>query len=164
MPCLRSMQTTNRYEHSLDSAMRPVRPDGISRRIREHPLLRAPHFHGPHLHEVCARRRHDPHGHCGVSVKTSSESESVARRTPDPGEEIDLAEEHPVQFPFRSGIWGSSPRLATNEIAGARWFTARCRCRQQLLALPRGETSAPPPSSRRRWRSFASVIAAIREH
>lgn len=42
MPCLRSMQTTNRYEHSLDSAMRPVRPDGISRRIRENPCCALP--------------------------------------------------------------------------------------------------------------------------
>jgi len=33
----RDMQTTIRYEHSLDSAMRPVRPDGTSRRTREHP-------------------------------------------------------------------------------------------------------------------------------
>lgn len=33
----RDLQSTNRYEHSLDSAMRPVRPDGISRRTREHP-------------------------------------------------------------------------------------------------------------------------------
>lgn len=43
----RDMQTTNRYEHSLDSAMRPVSgpvlvqpwfsPDGISRRTRENP-------------------------------------------------------------------------------------------------------------------------------
>jgi len=33
----RDMQTTIRNEHSLDSAMRPVRPDGTSRRTREHP-------------------------------------------------------------------------------------------------------------------------------
>lgn len=33
----RDMQTTIRYEHPLDSAMRPVRPDGMLRRTREHP-------------------------------------------------------------------------------------------------------------------------------
>jgi hypothetical protein len=38
----RDLQTTIRYEHSLDSAMRPVRPDGTSRRTREHPCVARP--------------------------------------------------------------------------------------------------------------------------
>jgi hypothetical protein len=33
----RDMQTTIRYEHSLDSAMRPVRPDGMSTTDSRHP-------------------------------------------------------------------------------------------------------------------------------
>jgi hypothetical protein len=38
----RDLQTTIRYEHSLDSAMRPVRPDGTPRRTREHPCVARP--------------------------------------------------------------------------------------------------------------------------
>jgi len=34
---------------------------------------------------------------CGVSMKTSSETESVATRPLDPGEEIDLTEEYPFK-------------------------------------------------------------------
>jgi len=48
----RDLQSTNRYEHSLDSAMRPVRPDGISRRTREPPLRRATPLLGTHCWEV----------------------------------------------------------------------------------------------------------------
>jgi hypothetical protein len=112
----RDLQSTNRYEHSLDSAMRPVRPDGISRRIREHPLRRATPLLGTHCWESIEGDLHwrasrlsdlleilratgDPDSMttCGVSMKTSSETESVATRPPDPGEEIDLTEEYPFK-------------------------------------------------------------------
>jgi hypothetical protein len=70
----------------------------------------------------------------------------VATRPLDPREEIDLAEEHPIQFPFRSGIRGSSPRLATNGIAGARWFSQRAAFAASFsLALPRGRPARRPP-------------------
>lgn len=52
------MQTTNRYEHSLDSAIRPVRPDGTSRRTREHPCG-APR-EGASLSRVARRGDLDP--------------------------------------------------------------------------------------------------------
>lgn len=102
---IRDMQTTIRYEHSLDSAMRPVRPDGISRRTREHPCDAPPDL-GYLLLESCASRRPGRHDHCGVSVKSSSESESAARRSLDPGEEIDPTEEHTLKpYPIRdSGV------------------------------------------------------------
>lgn len=84
----RDMQTTNRYEHSLDSAMRPVRPDGISRRTREHPW-----------DAFLLQRRTAPAATwtprpLRVSVKTSSETESVATRPLDFLSGVDLAEEH----------------------------------------------------------------------
>jgi hypothetical protein len=106
MPCLQTCKRRNRYEHSLDSAIHPVRPGGISRRTREHPcgahpgrvslsraLFREPLLREPLLRD-CAPRRPGAHDHCGVSVRTSSETESVARRSPDLREEIDPTRKH----------------------------------------------------------------------
>jgi len=141
MPCLRSMQTTNRYEHSLDSAMRPVRPDGIPRRTREHPCVRAPIW-GISCWRVAPRGDLEPHVHCGVSVKTSSESESVATRSPDPGEEIDLTEEHTLKpYPIRDS--GVLPSPCHERDLQRTPVKARCRSRQHLLSLPRREAGAP---------------------
>jgi hypothetical protein len=139
------MQTTNRYEHSLDSAIRPVRPDGISRRTREHPcdarsgegasLSRAS------LSRGCAPRRPGLHDHCGVSVKTSSETESVATRPHRSRERSIPPGSTPVEALSDPGL-RVLPSPSTNEISGAAGEGVP-RSRRHLLALPRGEASAP---------------------
>jgi len=114
------MQTTIRYERSLDSAMRPVRPDGIPRRTREHPCVRAPIW-GISCWRVAPRGDLEPHVHRGVSVKTSSESESVATCPHDPGEEIDLTEEHTLEALSDPGLRGAPlalPRTRSPAHAG----------------------------------------------
>lgn len=51
----RDMQTTIRYGCSLDSAMRPVRPDGVSRRTRENPCGARPDLRGISCWRVAPR-------------------------------------------------------------------------------------------------------------
>lgn len=76
-------------------------------------------------------------------MKTSSETESVATRSLDPGEEIDLAEEHTLKpYPIRdSGVLPSPCHERDLQRAPVK---ACCRSRQHLRSLPIGEAGAPP--------------------
>lgn len=132
----RNMQSTNGYEHSPDSAMRPVRPDGISRRTREHPC-------DAHLSKRAARHGDlDPTTTCGVSVKTASEIESVATRPRGPVKRsISPRRNGSRSYPIRTP--GCSPRLATNGTSAHRRLE-RCTVATGASSdLPRGEASAP---------------------
>jgi hypothetical protein len=76
-----------------------------------------------------------------VSVKFSSETESVATRSLDPGEEIDLTEEHTLKpYPIRdSGVLPSPcherdlQRRAGEGVLPKPPSTSSC-CRKEVLA------------------------------
>jgi len=116
----RDMQSTNRYEPRWVARCARFGRTGSHDGLASTPATRTPisgdplkgALHGeplgpPTLLESFARHG-DPDSTttCGVSVKTSSETENVATRPLDPGEEIDLTEEHPSEpYPIRnSGV------------------------------------------------------------
>lgn len=167
------MQTTNRYEHSLDSAIRPVRPSGISRRTREHPCD-APSDEGASLSRalssrVRAPRRPGLHDHCGVSVKTSSEIESVARRPHRPLSPSWRRDRSHQETCCWSPIRSRTPRasLALPRTGSPRQPVKACleaasassHCRKER-PVRRPDMAEPCGAARDPGRPFASVIAA----
>jgi len=93
-------------------------------------------------------------------VKTSSETESVATRPLDPGEEIDPTEEHPFKLLSDQELAGTPLALPRTRSPARRRLERAPRPPGLLLALPRGEASAPDPLWGRGRRPFVSVIAA----
>lgn len=104
----RDMQTTIRYEHSLDSAMRPVRPDGMSTTDSRHPSGAAP---SPGERHTSRRLRTSSHT-AECSLKTLDEPAIVATRIARPSNSTRLK-----SYPIKTSACSS--RLTTNEIFDA---------------------------------------------
>lgn len=100
----RDMQTTIRYEHSPDSAMRPVQPDGTSMTDSRHPSGVT-----PHLERYTSRRPRTSAHTAECSLKTLDEPAIVATRLARPSNSTRLK-----SYPIKTSACSS--RLATNEI------------------------------------------------
>lgn len=148
--------------------MRPVRPDGVSRRTRENPCGARPDVAGYLLLESCASRRPGPRAHCGANVKTSSETEDAATRPPDPGEEIDPTEKHTLEALSDpdSGVLPSPchvrdlPRSAGEGELQEPPASPRALDREERPTRRTTIASSLRSRMREPWRPYASVIAA----
>jgi len=157
----RDMQTTIRYEHSLDSAMRPVRPDGMSTTDS-----RAPQRRGPLLKERHVAATQNFTSHCGVFREDLGRARNRSHTITRPSNSTRMK-----SYPIKTSACSS--RLATNAIFDASPVRVKASKPSVLpFECRKGETETPsavsPPLSRQpgTWEATHSLLSSRlpREH